>query len=64
MASAIARELGISEDGDEAVTGRELTAMSDDELYSRVERISVYARVSQDKIRIVKAWQKKAMLLR
>jgi Ca2+-transporting ATPase len=59
-ASAIARELGIFEDGDEAVTGRELTAMSDDELYSRVERISVYARVSpEDKIRIVKAWQKK-----
>jgi Ca2+-transporting ATPase len=59
-ASAIARELGIFEDGDEAVSGPELAAMSDDELYSRVEKISVYARVSpEDKIRIVKAWQKK-----
>jgi len=59
-ASAIARELGILEDGDEAVAGPELAAMTDDELYNRVEKISVYARVSpEDKIRIVKAWQKK-----
>ncbi|HEY8499144.1 MAG TPA: calcium-translocating P-type ATPase, PMCA-type [Clostridia bacterium] len=59
-ASAIARELGILEDGDEAVAGPKLAVMTDDELYNRVERISVYARVSpEDKIRIVKAWQKK-----
>jgi Ca2+-transporting ATPase len=59
-ASAIARELGILEDGDEAVSGRELAAMDDDEFYRKVEKISVYARVSpEDKIRIVKAWQEK-----
>ncbi|MDR2047531.1 MAG: cation-translocating P-type ATPase [Clostridiales bacterium] len=57
-ASAIARELGILKDGEEAVTGEELSAMSDGELVSRIRNISVYARVSpSDKIRIVKAWQ-------
>ncbi|NLG89305.1 MAG: calcium-translocating P-type ATPase, PMCA-type [Clostridiaceae bacterium] len=59
-ASAIGRELGILQEGDEAVSGRELAAMADDEFERRVDKISVYARVSpEDKIRIVKAWQKK-----
>lgn len=59
-ASAIAKELGILRDGDRAITGTELDAMSDDELDAQVENISVYARVSpENKIRIVKAWQKK-----
>lgn len=59
-ASAIARELGILEDGDMAITGAQLDAMTEEELDARLERISVYARVSPDnKIRIVKAWQKK-----
>ena len=59
-ASAIAAELGILQEGDKAVTGAELDAMSDRELDERVESISVYARVSpENKIRIVKAWQRK-----
>ena len=59
-ASAIARELGIMTEGDIAITGAQLDAMSDDELDSMVEKISVYARVSpENKIRIVKAWQRK-----
>ena len=59
-ASAIARELGILGEGDRAITGAELDAMSDEELDSCVENISVYARVSpENKIRIVKAWQRK-----
>ncbi len=59
-ASAIARELGILKDGDNAITGAELQAMSDEELSEKVRNISVYARVSpEDKIRIVKAWQAK-----
>ncbi|MDR3293466.1 MAG: cation-translocating P-type ATPase [Clostridiales bacterium] len=57
-ASAIAREIGIFTDGDQAVTGEELSKMSDQELKNRIRYISVYARVSpSDKIRIVKAWQ-------
>ena len=59
-AQAIAREIGIFEDGDMAITGAELDAMTDAELDERVEHISVYARVSpENKIRIVKAWQRK-----
>jgi len=59
-ASAIARDIGILEDGDKAITGAELDAMSEEELDSTIEDISVYARVSpENKIRIVKAWQKK-----
>ncbi|MBO7304094.1 MAG: cation-translocating P-type ATPase [Clostridia bacterium] len=59
-ATAIARELGIFVDGDRAITGAELDEMSDEELDREVRNISVYARVSpENKIRIVKAWQKK-----
>ena len=63
-ASAIARELGILLDGDRAITGAELDAMSDRELDEQVEHISVYARVSpENKIRIVKAWQRKGQVV-
>ncbi len=63
-ASAIARELGILLDGDRAITGAELDAMTDRELDEQVEEISVYARVSpENKIRIVKAWQRKGQVV-
>ncbi len=63
-ASAIAKELGILEDGDKAITGAQLDAMTDSELDSEVEKISVYARVSpENKIRIVKAWQRKGQVV-
>jgi len=63
-ASAIARELGILKEGDRAVTGAELDAMSEEELCAQVEEISVYARVSpENKIRIVKAWQSKGQVV-
>ena len=59
-ASAIARELGILLDGDMSITGSELDKMTDAELDNVVEKISVYARVSpENKIRIVKAWQRR-----
>lgn len=59
-ASAIAKELGILQEGDRAITGAQLDAMSSSELDAQVETISVYARVSpENKIRIVKAWQGK-----
>ncbi len=63
-ASAIARELGILVEGDRAITGAELDRMSDEELDAAIEQISVYARVSpENKIRIVKAWQKKGKIV-
>ena len=63
-ASAIARDLGILQPGDEAVTGAQLQKMTDSELDSRVRSISVYARVSpEDKIRIVRAWQRQGEIV-
>lgn len=63
-ASAIARELGILREGDRAITGVKLDAMSEEELDASVEQISVYARVSpENKIRIVKAWQRKGQIV-
>ena len=63
-ASAIARELGILEENGRAVTGMELDAMTEEELDGTVEDISVYARVSpENKIRIVKAWQRKGKVV-
>ena len=63
-ASAIAKELGILLPGDQAITGSELDAMTDKDLDEAVEKISVYARVSpENKIRIVKAWQRKDQIV-
>ena len=63
-ASAIASQLGIMEAGDKAVTGAQLDDMTDSQLDQEVEHISVYARVSpENKIRIVKAWQRKGQVV-
>ena len=57
-AIAIARELGILKNENEAITGLELEQMSDEDLIKNVRQYSVYARVSPEhKVRIVKAWQ-------
>ena len=57
-AMAIAKELGILENEDEAITGIELEKMDDETLRKNVKKYSVYARVSPEhKVRIVKAWQ-------
>ena len=63
-ASAIAKELGILTENDRAITGAELDRMSEEELDAEVGNIAVYARVSpENKIRIVKAWQKKGQVV-
>lgn len=63
-ASAIAKKLGILLPEDRAITGSELDEMSDEELDANLESISVYARVSpENKIRIVKAWQRKGQVV-
>ncbi|WP_343009927.1 calcium-translocating P-type ATPase, PMCA-type [Clostridium celatum] len=62
-AAAIAKDIGIMKDGDKALTGKELDDLSELELDKELEHISVYARVSpENKIRIVKAWQKKGCI--
>ncbi len=62
-AKAIALDIGIFEDGDLALTGSELDSLSNKELDEKLEHISVYARVTpENKIRIVKAWQRKGKI--
>ena len=57
-AMAIAKQLGILENENEALTGEELEKISDEELTKNIRKYSVYARVSPEhKVRIVKAWQ-------
>ena len=62
-ATAIAKQIGIFEDGDMAMTGRELDAMPEEELDRKITDISGYARVSpENKIRIVDAWQRRGSI--
>ena len=57
-AVAIARQLGILERADQAITGAELDALSEEELARQVKQYSVYARVQPEhKTRIVAAWR-------
>ena len=63
-ASAIAKQIGIFEEGDMALEGVELEKMSDEELDEKLPRVSVYARVSPEhKIRIVNAWQRRGAIV-
>ena len=62
-AAAIAKKIGIFQEGDMAVTGLELDQMSDEEMDEKITKISVYARVSpENKIRIVDAWQRRGQI--
>ncbi|MBQ8344221.1 MAG: cation-translocating P-type ATPase, partial [Clostridia bacterium] len=57
-AVAIANQLGILGEGQEAITGTEVGKMSDEELLLNIHKYSVYARVQPEhKVRIVKAWK-------
>ena len=63
-AVAIAKQIGIYAEGDLALTGAELDALTDAELDAEITKISVYARVSpENKIRIVEAWQRKGHIV-
>ncbi|MBQ2841408.1 MAG: calcium-translocating P-type ATPase, PMCA-type [Clostridia bacterium] len=57
-ACAVAKKLGILEDGLNAVTGSELDLMSDEKLAEIIKSCRVFARVSPEhKVRIVKAFR-------
>ena len=63
-AAAIGRSVGIFEDGDIALEGTELDAMTDEQLDEILPKVSVYARVSPEhKIRIVSAWQRRGCIV-
>jgi len=59
-ATAIAKEIGIITSADQAITGRELDELTDEEFEQRIENIFVYARVQPEhKVRIVNMWKQK-----
>jgi Ca2+-transporting ATPase len=63
-ALAIARELGIAAEGDDALAGPELESLGDDELRARAPKVSVYARVTAEhKLRIVRAWKQNGAIV-
>lgn len=63
-AKAIAKELGIFKESDEALSGTDLLHTSQKELNASIEKYPVYARVSpDDKIHIVQAWQSKGAVV-
>ena len=63
-AAAIAKRIGIIKNESEACEGAVIEEMSDEELRTFVEGISVYARVSPEhKIRIVRAWQERGNIV-
>ncbi|MDL2292110.1 calcium-translocating P-type ATPase, PMCA-type [Acholeplasma sp. OttesenSCG-928-E16] len=63
-AVAIARQLGILNENDLAITGAELDKMSDADFNEKLSSIKVYARVSpENKVRIVEAWRKTEVIV-
>lgn len=63
-AIAIARQLEIYNKDSLALSADELDGLSDDDLYNKVERISVYARVCPEhKLRIVRAWRRRGEIV-
>ena len=63
-AVAIAKELGIMELGEHAISGAELNKMSDEELRDRVKTAAVYARVTAEhKLRVVRAWKQQGAVV-
>ena len=63
-ATAIAKQLGIFQEGDQALSGVELDNMTDEQLDTCLASVSVYARVSPEhKIRIVNAWQRRGNIV-
>lgn len=57
-ATAMAKSLGLLNEGQRAITGEELQKLTDEELRQQLEQITVYARISaEDKLRVIAAWK-------
>lgn len=57
-AKAVAKKMGLLTDDAEAITGAQLSLMSDEELAQNINNYRLFARIlPEDKVRIVKAWQ-------
>ncbi len=63
-AEAIGKKIGISSKGDKAISGEDISRLSDESLSERIEEYSVFARVSPEhKVRIVKAFKNKGHIV-
>lgn len=63
-ACAIAEDLGILEEGQEAISGSDLVDMDPEEFANNIRKYSVYARVAPEhKVQIVEAWQKQGEIV-
>jgi Ca2+-transporting ATPase len=63
-AMAIGRMLGIAQDEAGVLTGKEIEGMSSEELYARVDEISIYARVApHHKLRITQQLMKQGKIV-
>ncbi len=62
-AVAIAKELGIITKESQAITGSDISKMSDEEFDKNIEKWNVYARVQPEhKVRIISAWKKRGKI--
>lgn len=63
-AFAVAKTLGMATKKSQVITGEKLSKMSDSELVEKINKFSVFARVSPEhKVRIVKAFQKQGKVV-
>ncbi len=64
-ASAVGKQIGLTESGDQqALTGYQLANMSDEELFEKAEEINIFARVAPDqKLRLVEILQSKGHIV-
>lgn len=63
-AKAVAKEVGIWNEGDLILTGRDVESMSDDELYEALKRATVLARIlPEHKYRVVKVLQERGEIV-
>jgi len=63
-AVSIAKEAGIWQEGDEAMTGQEMEELSEKEFHQKLSKISVFARVtSEHKLKIIQAYKSKGEIV-
>ncbi|MFA7193454.1 MAG: HAD-IC family P-type ATPase [Candidatus Paceibacterota bacterium] len=63
-AQAIAKEAGIFSDGDDIISGHELASMSQEEMLARLEKTSVFTRITpEDKSKIIEAYKLKGDII-
>ncbi|MCI8805229.1 MAG: calcium-translocating P-type ATPase, PMCA-type [Clostridiales bacterium] len=59
-AMAVGKKIGIASDKDKAISGKDISRLSEKELSEKIDEYSVFARVSpEDKVKIVKAFKSK-----